>query len=128
MTTLPLPQVPGEAPPPERAADGPTGSPSTTAPRWLRALESVAGLLSAGVAVAAVVLVLAAVLAPRLGGTGLEASVGPGLPAVLWSVGLAGSAEVLRAVRRTMPIALRAVVAGATLVAVIVWLWFVWWR
>jgi hypothetical protein len=97
-------------------------------PGRLRGLEVVAGILSAGVLLLGVGLVVAQLLAPRLGGDGLEAATGPGWgrASAALVVGVVG--EVLRALRRRWATSVRAVAAIVVIVAVVALLWFTWWR
>ena len=73
-------------------------------------------------------LLAAQVIAPRTGGSGLEASTGPGWDRVVATLAVAAVGETLRAVRRRLPPAARLVGAIAVIVGVLVLLWFTWWR
>lgn len=138
MSTAPLPPVGGRDPAtlpdgvpvvlggrPGRYAAAAAGRP---APRSLRIAESLAGLLTAGVAVVGVVLLAAQLIAPRTSGSGLEASTGPGWDRVVATLAVAAVGETLRAVRRRLPGAARAAGAVAMIAGVLVVLWFTWWR
>jgi hypothetical protein len=140
MTTAPLPPI-GDPEPVTRpeglpAVDGSAGQFPTAraAPaarpvsRWLRVLEAVAGVLSAGVLLLGLVLSVAQVLAPRLGGTGLEAAVGPGWDRAVATLAVGVVGELLRALRRRLAVAARAAVAVVVLLGIGALLWFTWWR
>ncbi len=139
MSTAPLPPVGGRDP--VTLPDGVPVVPTGTAPvrssavgsarpasRWLRFLEAVAGLLTAGIAVAGIVLLAAQLVAPRTGGTGLDAATGPGWSTVLATLAVAVVGESLRLLRRRLPAAARMVSAAAVIIGVLVLLWFSWWR
>ena len=142
MTTAPLPPIDGPAPATrpegvpaaqwsgEQWSGEPSHAPTAArpVPRSLRALEVAAGVLSAGVFLLGVGLVVAQVLAPRLGGTGLEAAVGPGWDRALAALGVGVAGEVLRALRRRLPVGARTSAAVAVLVGTGALLWFTWWR
>src|SRR3954466_2507525 len=110
MSTVPLPPIGGPGPatrpegiavPLDSAGLEPAGAVRPGhAPRWLRGLEVVAGILSAGVLVLGVALLVSQVLAPRLGGTGLESATGPGWARTLGALGIGVVGETLRAMRR----------------------------
>jgi len=137
MTTAPLPPIGGPEPVtrPEgvptmdgsdRQPDAPTAA--RPLPRWLRGLEAVAGVLSAGILLLGIGLVVAQLLAPRLGGTGLEAAVGPGWDRALAAVGVGLFGEGFRVLRRRLPAGARAFIAIVVLLGVGALLWFTWWR
>ena len=112
------------------AAGEPAHGPTVTrpTPRWLRWLEAVVGVLSAGVLVLGVGLVVAQVVAPRMGGTGLDATNGPGWDRALATVATGVIGEVLRGVRRRLPNGVRLIAVVAMSVAIAALLWFTWWR
>jgi len=97
-------------------------------PHGLRGLEATAGVLSAGVLLLGIGLVVAQLIAPRVGGTGLDAADGPGWDRALAALGVGAGGEVLGAMRRRLPVAARATVAIVVLVAIGALLWFTWWR
>ena len=93
----------------------------------LRALEVVAGLLSAGLVVVGLVLVVAQLFAADIApGTGLRAASGPGWSRAVGqlAVGIAGELVVL--LRPRLPHAARTYLAAAVIVAALVALWLCW--
>ncbi len=111
----------GPAPAPERSR------PANPAPRWLRALDGAAGLLSAGVLVLGVVLLVAQLAAPILwDGAELGSATGPGWASVAAHVGVGAVGELIVLLRRGWPVPVRAaadltVVAAALAVMVLLW-------
>lgn len=116
MDTEPLPRIP---------ADHPRSAPARGG---LRALEVVAGLLSAGLVVIGVALIVLQLVAADIApGTGLAAASGPGWGRALGqlAVGLVG--EVVVALRKRLGHASRTYLAVGVMVAVAAVLWLSWW-
>jgi len=137
MTTAPLPPIGGPEPVtrpegvPTVDRSGGRAQPPTVArpvPRWLRAVEAVAGVLSAGVLLLGLGLVVAQLVAPRLGGTGLEAAVGPGWDRAVAALAVGVLGELFRALRKRLPVGARAVIAVTLLLGIGALLWFTWWH
>ena len=114
--TVPLPAV------------GPA-APTARVPRLVRALEVVAGLLSAGLLVLGAVLLVLRFAAPGLvSGTGLSAAQGPQVSRIAVQLGVGVLGELLHRFRSRLPLGLRPVVAALVIVVVLVALWWGWWR
>lgn len=144
--TAPLPRVPEpERPRPDDHPDAPThriapvpaarGSRTAAAPpaplrqqarapRPLRILEGVSGLLGAGLLLLGVLLLVAQLLAPRL----VDAADGPRWWVVGLHLGVGIAAEALRGLRRRSPVGIRYLLACLTTAAVAVVLVVTWWR
>ena len=96
-------------------------------PGWLRVLDTLAGLLSAGVLVVGIILLIAALIAPSLvAAAGLGVAAGPGWDRVLaqLAVGVVGETVVL--LRRRWPMTVRGFADGAVVVAALLVIWWAW--
>lgn len=109
MSTLPLPTVD-----PRPARPG----------RGVGALEMMSGLAGGGLLLLGVVLLALQLVAPQV----ISDADGPGWVPVLAHLLVGGAAETGRGLRRRMPVAVRAAVAGASIAAVLAVVIFVWWR
>ena len=94
----------------------------------VRVLDTVAGLLSAGVLVVGVLLLVAAVIAPSaLSAAGLGGATGPGWGRVIAQLAVGVVGELVVRFRGTWRTAVRAVADAAVIVAVptvIAWAWW----
>lgn len=117
MDTAPLPAIPAD-PPPYRGLTG-----------FARAIESVAGLASAGLVLLGLALVALEIFAPQLApGIGTSAATGPTWPRTIAQLGVGVAGEVAVWARPRMSHASRVWTATAVLVAVAAVLWVCWWR
>ena len=91
--------------------------------RSVRVVEAVAALLSAGVLVVGVVLAVLLVAVPAL-----DDGTGPRLDRVLVALLAGGLGELAHWRRERFPVRARVAVAAAVSVAVLVALWWGWWR
>ena len=95
----------------------------------MRALEVVAGLLSAGLLVLGAALLVLRFAAPGLvSGTGLSAAQGPQVSRIAVQLGVGVLGDLLHRFRSRLPLGLRPVVAALVIVVVLVALWWGWWR
>lgn len=109
MTTKPLPTT--------------TEATSATAGRWLPAAELTAGLLSGGLLLLGVILLVLQVVAPQV----VDGADGPGWGRAICHLLVGAAGECGRGARRRFPLPVRAAVAGATVLAVLVVLAVQWW-
>lgn len=106
-----------------------TGPDPEAPARPLRFAEAVAGLLSAGLVVLALVMVGAKVLAPSLlGGVGLARAQGPAWWRLLLILLVGALGETARLLRTRFPFPARWALGAGTLVVAVAALWVTFWN
>ena len=95
--------------------------------RWVRFLDALAGLLSAGVLVVGIVLLLAAVIAPSaVAAAGLGVADGPGWDRVIAHLAVGAAGEVVVLLRRRWPTVVRGLADAVVVLAALMVIWWAW--